>query len=124
MFSKTDVGPTENRKISLLLLELDHDSSPVQPVSNHCTYSFPGHYSWIILAFHAIGLSLETPRASSNKSRTAVARVQTRVWSCRILWWTKVALGQVYSENFSFPCQSTFHLLPHNHLHCHQRLAQ
>jgi hypothetical protein len=27
------------------------------------------------------------------------------------LWWTKVALGQVFSENFGFPCQSTFHLL-------------
>jgi hypothetical protein len=23
----------------------------------------------------------------------------------------KVALGQVFSENFGFPCQSTFHLL-------------
>jgi hypothetical protein len=27
----------------------------------------------------------------------------------------KVALGQVFSENFGFPCQSTFHLLLHNH---------
>jgi hypothetical protein len=26
-----------------------------------------------------------------------------------------VALGQVFSENFGFPCQSTFHLLLHNH---------
>jgi hypothetical protein len=24
-----------------------------------------------------------------------------------------VALGQVFSENFGFPCQSTFHLLLH-----------
>jgi hypothetical protein len=29
----------------------------------------------------------------------------------------KLALGQVFSENFGFPCQSTFHLLLHNHLH-------
>jgi hypothetical protein len=55
---------------------------------------------------------------------TAAARVQTRVWSCGIWWWTKVALGQVSSENLGFPCQSTFHLLLHNHVHYHPRLAQ
>jgi hypothetical protein len=55
---------------------------------------------------------------------TAAARVQTRVWSCGILGWTRVALGQVFSENFGFPYQSTFHLLLHNHLHYHPRLAQ
>jgi hypothetical protein len=38
--------------------------------------------------------------------------------------WTKVALGQVFSENFGFPCQSTFHHALHNHLHYHPRLAQ
>jgi hypothetical protein len=27
-----------------------------------------------------------------------------------------VALGQVFSENFGFPCQSTFHLLLHNQI--------
>jgi hypothetical protein len=27
----------------------------------------------------------------------------------------KVALGQVFSENFGFPCQSSFHRLLHNH---------
>jgi hypothetical protein len=55
---------------------------------------------------------------------TAAARVQIRVWSWGILWWTKVELGQVFSENFGFPCQSTFHLLLHNHLRYHPRLAQ
>jgi hypothetical protein len=40
------------------------------------------------------------------------------------LWWTKVALGQVFSENFGFSCQSTFQLLLRNHLHYHPRLAQ
>jgi hypothetical protein len=35
-----------------------------------------------------------------------------------------VALGQVFSEeNFGSPCQSTFHLLLHNHLRYHPRLA-
>jgi hypothetical protein len=27
------------------------------------------------------------------------------------LWWDKVALGQVFSEYFGFPCQSSFHQL-------------
>jgi hypothetical protein len=37
----------------------------------------------------------------------------------------KVALEQEFSEkNFGFPCQSTFDLLLHNHLHYHPRLAQ
>jgi hypothetical protein len=29
----------------------------------------------------------------------------------------KVALGQVFSEYFGFPCQSSFHRLLHNHHH-------
>jgi hypothetical protein len=64
-------------------------------------------------------------QAVSRRLPTAAARVQNRVWSCGILCWTKVALGQVFPpENFGFPCQSTFHLLLHNHLHYHPRLAQ
>jgi hypothetical protein len=63
-------------------------------------------------------------QAVSRRLPTAAARVQTRVWSCGILWWTKVALGQLFSQSFDFPCQSTFHLLLHNHLHYHPRLAQ
>jgi hypothetical protein len=42
-------------------------------------------------------------QAVSRRPPTAAARVQMRVWSCGILWWTKVALGQVFSENFGFP---------------------
>jgi hypothetical protein len=60
----------------------------------------------------------------SRRLPIAAARVQTRVWSCEILLWTKVALGQVFAENSCFPCQSTFHLLLHNHLHYHPRLEQ
>jgi hypothetical protein len=64
-------------------------------------------------------------QAVNRRLPIAAVRVQTRVWSCGILWWTKVALGQVFfSENFGFPCQSTFHLLLLNHLHYHPRLAQ
>jgi hypothetical protein len=33
-------------------------------------------------------------QAVSRWLPTAAARVQTRVWSCGILWWTKVALGR------------------------------
>jgi hypothetical protein len=36
----------------------------------------------------------------------------------------EVALEHVFSENFGFPCQSTFHLLLHNHFHYHPRMAQ
>jgi hypothetical protein len=63
-------------------------------------------------------------QAVSRRLPTAAVRVQTRVWSCGILWWTKRALGQVFSENFGFPCQYTFHQLLYNHLHYHPRLAQ
>jgi hypothetical protein len=65
-----------------------------------------------------------TAQVVSHRLPTTAARVQNRVWSCGILWWTKVVLGQVFSENFGFPCQSTFHLLLYNHLHYHPRLAQ
>jgi hypothetical protein len=50
--------------------------------------------------------------------------------SCLVMWDfvmdKKVALGQVFSENFGlFPLQIyIFHLLLHNHLHYHPRLAQ
>jgi hypothetical protein len=63
-------------------------------------------------------------QAVSRRLPTAAARVQTRVFSCGILWWIKVALGQVFSEYFGFPCQSPFHLLLHNRLHNHPRLVQ
>jgi hypothetical protein len=46
---------------------------------------------------------------------TAVARVQSRVWSSGICG-GKVASGQVFSEYFGFPCHSFHQILhPHNH---------
>jgi hypothetical protein len=39
------------------------------------------------------------------------------------LWWDKVALRQVFSEYFGFPCQSSFHQFLHNHHH-HMGLVQ
>jgi hypothetical protein len=62
-------------------------------------------------------------QAVSRRLPTAAARVCVRRGMCD-LWWTKVALGQVFSENFGFPCQFTFHLFLHNRLHYHPRLAQ
>jgi hypothetical protein len=68
-----------------------------------------------------ISLGRAIAQAVSHRLPIAAARVQTRVWSCGILWWTKVALEQVFSKKFGFPCQSTFHLLLYNHLHWHNR---
>jgi hypothetical protein len=42
-------------------------------------------------------------QAVSRRLPTAAARVQTRVWSCVILWWTQVALGQVFFRQLWFP---------------------
>jgi hypothetical protein len=76
------------------------------------------------LSLILVGCGGAIAQAVSRRLPTAAARVQTRVWSCGILLWTKVALGHVFSVNFVFPCQSTFHLLFHNHHHYHPRLAQ
>jgi hypothetical protein len=53
-------------------------------------------------------------QAVSRWLPTAVARVRSQVRSCGILV-DKVALGQVFSEYFVFPRQSSFHQLLHNH---------
>jgi hypothetical protein len=46
---------------------------------------------------------------------TAAARVRARVWQVGFVV-DKVALGQVFSEYFGFPCQNhSFHLLLHHH---------
>jgi hypothetical protein len=56
-------------------------------------------------------------QAVSRWLPTATARVQTRV----LVMWdfvvNKVALGQVFSEYFGYPCQSSFHQFLHNHHH-------
>jgi hypothetical protein len=83
---------------------------------------FMGMTDWCCLVIVSVrGRAIA--QAVSRRLPTAAAWVHTRVWLCGILWWTKVALGKVFSENFGFLCQSTFHLLLHNHLHYHPRLA-
>jgi hypothetical protein len=51
---------------------------------------------------------------------TAAARIRVRVLQVEFVV-DKVALGQVFSEYFGFPCESSFHqiLLHHHHHHHH-----
>jgi hypothetical protein len=53
-------------------------------------------------------------QAVSRWLPTAAARVRARVWSCGICG-GQVSLGQVFSQYFGFPWQSSFHQLLHNH---------
>jgi hypothetical protein len=97
--------------------------------SSQAEYFCPGVQNYFlglyaILSRSKTDLGRAIAQAVSRRLPTAAARVQSRVWSCGILWRIKVALGQVFSENFGFPCHSTFHLLLHNHLHYHPRLVQ
>jgi hypothetical protein len=58
-------------------------------------------------------------QAVSRWLPTAAARVRARVWQVGSVV-DKVALRQVFSEYFGFPCQSLFHQLLHNHNHSGQ----
>jgi hypothetical protein len=53
-------------------------------------------------------------QAVSRWLPTATARVRARVWQVGFVV-DKVALGQVFSEYFGFPCQSLFHQIFHHH---------
>jgi hypothetical protein len=53
-------------------------------------------------------------QAVSRWLPTAAARVRSQVNHAGFVV-DKVALGQVFSEYFGFPCQSSFHHLLHNH---------
>jgi hypothetical protein len=55
-------------------------------------------------------------QAVSRRLPTAEARVRARGRSCGFVV-DKVALGQVFSEYFGFPCQFSFHRLLHIHHH-------
>jgi hypothetical protein len=57
-----------------------------------------------------------TAQAVSRWLPTAAARVRARVWQLGFVV-DKVALGQVFSEYFGFPCQSSFHQILHHHNH-------
>jgi hypothetical protein len=55
-------------------------------------------------------------QAVSRWLPTAAARVRARVWQVKFVM-EKVALEQVFSEYFGFPCQSSFHKILHYHNH-------
>jgi hypothetical protein len=45
---------------------------------------------------------------------TAAARIRARIWLVGLVV-DKVALEQIFSEYFGFPCQSSFHQTLHHH---------
>jgi hypothetical protein len=58
-------------------------------------------------------------QAVSRRLPTAAARFRAQVRSCVGFVLDKIALGQVFSEYFGFPCQLSFHRLFHaHHLSC------
>jgi hypothetical protein len=69
---------------------------------------------------HELGRAIA--QAVSRWLPTAAARVRARVWQVGFVV-DKVALGQVFSEYFGFPCQSSFHQILHHH-HNHSGQVQ
>jgi hypothetical protein len=66
-------------------------------------------------ACYYIGVKgLAIAQAVSRRLPTAAAWVRARSGHVRFVA-DKVALGQVFSEYFGFPCQFPFHRLLHNH---------
>jgi hypothetical protein len=55
-------------------------------------------------------------QAVSHRLPTVAARVRARAGNVGFVV-DKVALGQVFSKYFGFPCQFAFHRLLHNHYH-------
>jgi hypothetical protein len=53
-------------------------------------------------------------QAVSRWLPTAAARVRARAWQVEFVV-DRVALVQVFSEYFNFPCQSSFHQILHHH---------
>jgi hypothetical protein len=91
----------------------------VAPTSKHTTEHTP-HIHEPSIQLHWT----ETPSREAN-SRSARQPIPRDVWNPKFHCLVhkippldpihKVALGQVFSEYFSFPCQSSFHQLLHNH---------
>jgi hypothetical protein len=58
-------------------------------------------------------------QAVSRWLPTAAVQVRALVWQVGFVV-DKVALGQVFSEYFGFPCQSSFRQILHHHNHPEQ----
>jgi hypothetical protein len=73
----------------------------------------------ILFYFHTSkqnGRGRAIAQAVSRWLPTAGARVRARAWQVGFVA-DKVALGQVFSEYFGFPCPSSFHQILHHHSH-------
>jgi hypothetical protein len=84
-----------------LLIISDVDRAIAQAVSRRLSSSVSPEAGTI---GHEWSQWQQAHKPNNNNSRrlpTAAAQVHTRVWSCEILWWTKVALGQVFSNKTS-----------------------
>jgi hypothetical protein len=68
----------------------------------------------ILLSTLIIGRAVA--QAVSRWFLTAAARVRVRAEHVMFVV-NKAALGQVFSQYFGFPCQSSFHQFPHHHNH-------
>jgi hypothetical protein len=64
--------------------------------------------------YNSTGLAIT--QADTRRLPTAAASVPSQVGSCGICG-GQVALGQVFSECFGFPCQFSFNRMPHKHHH-------
>jgi hypothetical protein len=74
------------------------------------------YISWILPSSpNPLNQGRATAQSVSRRLPIAGACVRTHVKSCGIL--NKVALGQIFSEYFSFSCQFSFHRLLHTHHH-------
>jgi hypothetical protein len=63
-----------------------------------------------------MSMGRDIPQAVSRWLPTAATRVRARSFNVGFVV-DRVALGQVFSEYFGFPCQSFFRQIPHPHNH-------
>jgi hypothetical protein len=77
-------------------------------------HAFVAYYKYIYCLTQPIGRAVT--QGVNRWLPTAVARVRVRVEHVGFVV-DKAALGQVFSEYFGFPCQTSFHQFLHDHNH-------
>jgi hypothetical protein len=75
----------------------------------HCCQDSKVFHTYVVRPRHAQAVSRWIPTAAARGSSRGLV-----MWDFVV---DKVALGQVFSEYFGFPCQISFHQLLHNHPH-------
>jgi hypothetical protein len=81
------------------------------------TQMFPS-ISLFFIALKIIQICVLIPFLLHRKLITSLLQISTGYLVIWDLWWDKVALGQVFSEYFGFPCyRLSLHQLFHNHPH-------